>query len=47
MTAKSVDIIGVHIRRTDHVQYEEALGYGAVTRYGYWLDMGEGGQYKS
>ena len=44
MTAKSVDIIGVHIRRTDHVQYEEELGYGAVTRYG-WLDMGEGGQY--
>ena len=33
MTAKSVDIVGVHIRRTDHVQYEEGLGYGGVTRH--------------
>ena len=32
MTAESLDIVGVHIRRTDHVQYEAGLGYSGVTR---------------
>ena len=33
VTVKSLDIVGVHIRRTDHVQYEEGLGYSGVTRH--------------
>ena len=32
ITASSLDIVGVHVRRTDHVSYEDRLGYRPLTR---------------
>ena len=32
ITASSLDIVGVHVRRTDHLSYEDRLGYRPLTR---------------
>ena len=32
VTASSLDIVGVHVRRTDHLSYEDRLGYRPLTR---------------
>ena len=32
ITASSLDIVGVHVRRTDHVSYEDRLGDRPLTR---------------
>ena len=32
ITGSSLDIVGVHVRRTDHLSYEDRLGYRPLTR---------------
>ena len=31
LTQESLDIVGVHVRRTDHIRYEDNLGYQRLT----------------